>query len=222
MSTTSSSTPNIDFTALPAYAKERWPIAQARAQRKTSEAQESAAAKRLLRAAQRASSTTQRVIWLHRAASAWSDALSAVAACRHGCSHCCNTPVTITRVEAEILGKASGRQPLVARHPMIFRGLEHLEELMRAQAERHKDFVAPSPCPFLKDGRCSVYEARPLACRTLLNLDDDDLLCRLVPGMEIPVPYANAGQFKVLHLLAQPNAELADIRDFFPAPTENA
>lgn len=104
---------------------------------------------------------------------------------------------------------------------MTFRGLEHLEEVIQAQAESHKDFI-PSPCPFLREGRCSVYETRPLACRTLLNLDDDDLLCRLVPGVEVPVPYAGAGEFKALYLLAQPNAELADIRDFFPKSAEDA
>lgn len=214
-----SSSPNLDLTTLPEYVRERWPVAEARAQRKVSEAKESAAARRLIRAAQRAGNVSQRVIWLHRAAAAWSESLSAVAACRQGCSHCCNTPVTITKVEAEFLAKASGRRSRVPLKPMTFRGLDHLEELIQAQAESIKDF-APSPCPFLTDGHCSVYEARPLACRTLLNLDDDDLLCRLVPGVEVPVPYAGAGEFKALYLLAQPNAELADIRDFFPKPAE--
>ncbi|RCW65155.1 hypothetical protein DES41_11379 [Pseudorhodoferax soli] len=55
-----------------------------------------------------------------------------------------------------------------------------------------------------------------MACRLLLNLDDDDLLCRLVPGQDIPVPYANSGQLKTLYLMAQASTPLADIRDFFP------
>ena len=57
-----------------------------------------------------------------------------------------------------------------------------------------------------------------MACRLLLNLDDDDLLCRLVPDREIPVPYADATQLKALFLLAQAAVPLADIRAFFPQP----
>jgi hypothetical protein len=59
-----------------------------------------------------------------------------------------------------------------------------------------------------------------MACRLLLNLDDDDLLCRLVDGVEIPVPYANSGQLKTLFLMAQASSQLADIRDFFPVSAE--
>ena len=55
-----------------------------------------------------------------------------------------------------------------------------------------------------------------MACRLLLNLYDDDLLRRLVPGQAIPVPYARAGVLKGFALLAQPTAKLADIREFFP------
>ena len=77
-------------------------------------------------------------------------------------------------------------------------------------------------CPFLVDGSCSIYAHRPMACRTHLNLDDDDLLCRLVPGIKVPVPYADATQLKAFYLAAQPNAELADIREFFPVAEEGA
>jgi hypothetical protein len=64
---------------------------------------------------------------------------------------------------------------------------------------------------------CSIYNARPMACRLLLNLDDDDLLCRRVEGAAVPVPYADSDQLKTLYLMAQVASPLADIRDFFPA-----
>lgn len=74
----------------------------------------------------------------------------------------------------------------------------------------------PSPCPFLVNDACSIYEARPMACRLLLNLDDDALLCQSIPGQAVPVPYANSDQLKTLYLMAQVALPLADIRDFFP------
>lgn len=38
------------------------------------------------------------------------------------------------------------------------------------------------PCPFLADVRCSVYEARPLVCRTYHSLRTSAALC----SMDIP------------------------------------
>ena len=58
--------------------------------------------------------------------------------------------------------------------------------------------------------------AHALEHSELLALDRDDLLCRLVPGHAIPVPYADARMLKGLYLLAQPAARLADVRGFFP------
>lgn len=82
---------------------------------------------------------------------------------------------------------------------------EALEEATAALAAISGQ-VEPSPCPFLRDGGCSVYDVRPMACRLLLNLDDDDLLCQLVHGQAIPVPYANGQQLKAVFQMAQPAA----------------
>jgi hypothetical protein len=213
MSTTVDETP--DLSRMPAYVRERWPAAIERAERKVSSAEASPAVEKLVQAAQRASTARQRVVWLHRAADAWATPLQAVSACREGCSHCCHIPVTISHVEADLIGRATGRalaQPAktVRLDPSkIVQG--DVEALARVQErEQH------TPCPFLAADRCDVYAVRPMACRWLLNLDDDDLLCRLVEGTPIPVPYADSRHLKALYLLAQPGAELADIRDFFP------
>lgn len=71
------------------------------------------------------------------------------------------------------------------------------------------------PCPFLHEQRCSVYEHRPNACRTHFSLDVDDLLCRLIPGAEVPVPLADSRQLQFMILSGQPAALIGDIRDFF-------
>jgi hypothetical protein len=53
-----------------------------------------------------------------------------------------------------------------------------------------------------------------MACRPLLNLDDD-LLCRRVPGQDIPVPCADGFQLKALFLMVQPATPPAGIRAVF-------
>ena len=71
-----------------------------------------------------------------------------------------------------------------------------------------------APSPFLWAGRCSGYERRPMACRTLIKLDDDDLLCRHAQGVAAEVPHADATKLKAFALMAQPGTEYADIREF--------
>lgn len=73
-----------------------------------------------------------------------------------------------------------------------------------------------APCLFLQAGRCLVYELRPMTCRTLLNLDDDDHLCRHADGESAQVPYADATKLEVFALMAQAGKQYADIREFFP------
>lgn len=211
----------VDLDHLPGYVRERWPQAVERARRKVAGAIPSSHAAQLVKAAQRASSAPQRVTWLHRAASAWAQPLQQLSACRSGCSHCCHTPVTISGIEADLIGQHAGvtpAKPMQAVSLQTFKDLQEAADALAAISAK----VEPSPCPFLSDGNCSVYDVRPMACRLLLNLDDDDLLCQLVPGQAIPVPYANGQQLKAFFLVAQPTAPWADIRDFFPGPTTSS
>lgn len=208
----------IDLDALPVYARERWPATLERARRKTAAVVPGAHAQQLVKASQKASSASQRVIWLHRAATAWSKPLEPVAACHKGCAHCCHIPVTISSIEADLIGRRVGLKPARPTHSVRLQAFADLQSAMPALQALESKPQQSSPCPFLQDEACSVYDVRPMACRLLVNLDDDDVLCRLVPGQAIPVPYANSQQLKVLYLLAQPATPFADIRDFFPRP----
>lgn len=205
--------------------RERTALAQARAAAKLLKVAPSERANTLVSAAQRARTLEQRVIWLQRAASAWAEPMEAIAACRQGCSHCCHVPVTISRAEAALLARASGRRAARPVHGVRPDALATEAEVIAAQ-QRLQDRPSPSPCPFLGDAQCTVYAHRPMACRVLLNLDDDELLCRLThdadhsdaaPAPEAQVPYADARALKALALAAQASSEFADIRDFFPA-----
>ncbi len=111
-------------------------------------------------------------------------------ACRAGCAWCCHLPVMASPPEVR-LAWAQARRTLPA---------ETLDAI--AAEARVLDTSVPRPCPFLVEDRCSVYAARPLACRGWNSTDAD--ACRRAyalgyDGVEIPVharlrsTFANAG-----------------------------
>ena len=127
------------------------------------------------------------------------------AACARGCGHCCHVHVPIADFEAQYIGDHIVVAPIALKHSM-----------------RHEraEFSGATPCVFLKNGECSIYEHRPLTCRMHLNFDMDEFWCRHEnwnkPEAVIPRPNINA-LMDAYHLLggkAQPL--VADIRDYFP------
>lgn len=164
----------------------------------------------LFRLAQRSNRRLKRTRLLLQAASAWAAPVATHAACREGCSHCCHIPVAITSSEAALLAEASGRSMVIPPSARRLVDLNAVDE----PPEAHE-----TPCPFLKDHRCSVYEARPSICRVHMNLDKDDLLCRLVPGRMTQVPYADKRVVYGMCLIHMADEVIADVREFFPQPT---
>lgn len=134
---------------------------------------------------------------------ALADTISAVAAplaaCKKGCSHCCHIPVSIHTADAQRIGRAIGRPPASPRLSLK-EGIEYGYHM---------------PCPFLKDNACSIYEHRPLPCRVQFNLDKDALLCELVQGVSVPVPYLDLTYLKGAYAMLAVGG-MADIREFFP------
>lgn len=124
------------------------------------------------------------------------------AACKKGCTHCCHIPVAMTQTEANLIAER------------ISRTAQPVPPSDANPSEREYGYHLP--CTFLKDGRCGIYEHRPFACRVHFNLDDDDLLCRLLPGMPVPVPYLNVMPLQQAYVEICDPEGLADIRQFFP------
>jgi hypothetical protein len=129
-------------------------------------------------------------------------------ACKRGCSHCCNIAVSLPKQEAELIGERIGRKPATTKP--------------RLDGD-HIAFGYHNPCPFLRDGECSIYESRPTACRIHYSVDRDDLLCRLVPPYSIPVPYLNTTRITTLLIQVSSRGAMphyADIREWFPPSTQ--
>lgn len=146
-----------------------------------------------------------KMIRLRHIAGEWSAAFAAKTACASGCSHCCNINVSVARSEARLIAKA------------IKRPLSEPTQQLDIYSVKDRNDYFDVPCTFLKAGKCSIYAHRPLACRTLVNMDDVDLLCRLVPGKTIPVPYLNTIELQGYMGYLTQMEQFADIREWFAA-----
>lgn len=161
--------------------------------------------------------TSKRIRLILQAADAWMAPWAAVSACRRGCHHCCSQPsIIITSAEAQLLAQQSGQvmQDPGSRGEPI-RGLATAEGLSQIEAWARGNEYVDMSCPFLRSGECSVYEHRPLVCRTHLSLDDIPLLCERVPGQPAYLPLVNAKAMWVASIGLQLDETMADIRDFF-------
>ncbi len=80
-------------------------------------------------------------------------------ACRAGCDGCCHVWLAPCEVEADAIRSALSRLQAATRAQIAARGQRELAR------EQHGE--TPPRCAMLdEDGRCAVYDARPLVCRT--------------------------------------------------------
>lgn len=131
------------------------------------------------------------------------------APCKRGCSDCCYQRVIVTQLEAQVIGEAIRRPP--AR-------VQASAELPPLNA-----FGRDTPCTFLADGECSIYEHRPFACRSYLNLDIDALVCSM-ENMDLAksgsrdtvgIPLLGPGPLGKVYEELNRNEARGDIRQFF-------
>jgi uncharacterized protein len=129
-------------------------------------------------------------------------------ACAQGCSHCCYVAVSITQAEAKSIGEKIGIEPKDVTNV--------------ARRDPFESFSNKTPCSFLENEECSIYDDRPLACRSHFNFDRDSYWCRYQnwnkPGAIVPSPRIPqlADAYNVVSRGKAPEATVADIRDFFP------
>ncbi len=90
--------------------------------------------------------------------------------CRSGCSGCCHHHLSVFAVEAAAVRAAVDALPESLHQQLAQQARDVLK--MEARGE-------PAVCPMLVNDRCSIYELRPLICRTqglplLLETEDGE------------------------------------------------
>lgn len=129
----------------------------------------------------------ERVVALARnamaAASRVADGLLAQApagsvACQAGCDHCCHQSVGVTLPEALAVFDHLQRTRSGAELAELAQRVAQLDERTRGLSSNER-FSPDHPCPLLEAGKCSAYEARPLACRGMNSLDAQECSTRL-------------------------------------------
>ncbi len=88
--------------------------------------------------------------------------------CNKGCSACCNYPVSISEIEIAYIEK-------------------------KTKSKRLKNFnlkrnFMGTPCVFLKDNSCSIYDTRPFVCRKHHVLTKTSKLCAPKHCIEYEIP----------------------------------
>jgi Fe-S-cluster containining protein len=118
-----------------------------------------------LQASRSTSTVLQVAEQVHSGMSVAIDALPSRAqhACAPGCSFCCYLPVDVLAPEAFH----------IAAHLRQTRSPRELTELVYRLGVHGQHDGAARPCVFLADGRCSIYEVRPMVCRSYNSLSKE-------------------------------------------------
>lgn len=105
---------------------------------------------------------------LYRAMEEISAVIAPYVACRAGCTSCCHYAVHLYPLEAELIEKRTAHKRLAFPAPAgDFHGL---------------------PCPFLAQGRCGIYEDRPMSCRQHFALTNSAYWCEPTRSDQIQLP----------------------------------
>ena len=129
--------------------------------------------------------------------------------CRMGCAACCRMLVPLSPPEAFALRdyiaqlpedrqdtlrrKIAHSQATLASHNLLDR-LQEVADATRPIPDEDLDpinrayYALRHPCPFLENEICSIYEARPAACRELLVTSPAVLCDNLVDNPVKPLP----------------------------------
>jgi Fe-S-cluster containining protein len=129
--------------------------------------------------------------------------------CRKGCAACCRMLVPVSAPEAFALREYVEQLPTDRRAMLLNRlgdtkervkreglwdRLADVAEASRPVPDKELDPINQSyyalriPCPYLEDEACSIYEARPAACRELLVTSPAELCQDMVQNPIAPLP----------------------------------
>ena len=117
------------------------------------------------------------------------------AECNHGCAWCCYQPVFAGTHEIVYLKHYIETHFTDAQKIALQERIEHKYEITKDMSDVEASIVT-NACPLLVNGRCSAYEARPIACR--IYMSKKEALCKkkyaqtltekeFVPLLEFPL-----------------------------------
>lgn len=108
--------------------------------------------------------------------------------CKQGCNWCCYSSVTITNTElselASHIRKTYNKKQMNSLRSKLTATKKKYQSLTKEERINSRDL-----CPLNIDGSCSVYEARPLFCRSALSYSKK--LCEVAhdaPSTTVPMP----------------------------------
>ncbi len=131
-------------------------------------------------------------------------------ACHDGCAACCNLRVAASAPEILLIARfIVATQPAFAKIAVdLGRRVGGEDAITRSLTEKER-LELRRPCPFIEDGLCLIYRARPLACRGHASFDKracGDAVTGSGGEAQISVPH-----FLVRSIVQ--NAMLAALRD---------
>ncbi len=92
--------------------------------------------------------------------------------CKKGCEYCCYQPVFVLDYEMQFLNSFI-KENFTEKSQKEIRERANKNRLKLAVLDKTQILNSKQPCPLLENGVCSVYEARPMACRIYLSTDVD-------------------------------------------------
>jgi hypothetical protein len=111
-------------------------------------------------------------------------------ACRLGCSFCCNNWVTASTPEILHVLKAINGDRL--EH--VRTNIASAAQTTAGKSPEERRFMI-TPCPLLENSTCTIYESRPIVCRTAVS--NDVAVCERIyvnaSGEEIPGTFHHYG-----------------------------
>jgi Fe-S-cluster containining protein len=115
--------------------------------------------------------------------------------CKRGCHHCCYNLVKATLAEgAAIAVHLVERGEFEKYRPQLEKTAKLADSFVDAEGEdgSFRYLATKTPCAFLKDGECSIYDLRPMSCRTYYVATSPDNCSPDRPGAEVGVVDARA------------------------------
>jgi len=127
-----------------------------------------------------------------------SELVAPFTACKQGCNHCCNYDVSVSGLEVSYIEKTQK----VKSVPGVIKQ------------------AGVTPCPLLKNGKCTIYSSRPFVCRKRIAMTNTAKWCETDSSYEhkfSKIAFSEIDKSYDFILLESEHHKQQDIREWFAA-----